>query len=211
MNTSSFFKLITFAVSLVVGLLILVQQRSIQKHHVFQPSRVESIISQVKELEKENTKLRTSLTLKQSTTERSIGKKDGIEIMINDSSKPLLRGENPNLSIIHDEDLLKIVNELKAAGAVAVSLNEQRLRECSAISCAGPTILVNNSRLTPPFIIKAQGNSPTLERAMLLRGGIIDSLKLYGIEVQLQQRSDIVLPPLVIKNRYKLAQIVAEK
>ena len=50
----------------------------------------------------------------------------GLEIVLDDSTKNQKVGENPNLYIVHDEDLLRILNELRAAGAEAISVNEQR-------------------------------------------------------------------------------------
>ena len=47
--------------------------------------------------------------------------------MIEDSLKPVQSGENPNLYVIHDEDILRIVNELRAGGAEAIAINDQRL------------------------------------------------------------------------------------
>ncbi|ETJ29995.1 Division initiation protein, partial [human gut metagenome] len=36
----------------------------------------------------------------------------GVSVLIEDSLKPVQSGENPNLYVIHDEDILRIVNEL---------------------------------------------------------------------------------------------------
>ena len=40
----------------------------------------------------------------------------GVSVLIEDSLKPVQSGENPNLYVIHDEDILRIVNELRAGG-----------------------------------------------------------------------------------------------
>jgi uncharacterized protein YlxW (UPF0749 family) len=83
----------------------------------------------------------------------------GITITIDDSKTKSKAGENPNLYLIHDDDLLKVINELKAAGAEAISINEQRLIATSEIRCAGPTLSVNNIRSAPPYEIKAIGDA----------------------------------------------------
>ena len=51
----------------------------------------------------------------------------GVSVLIEDSLKPVQSGENPNLYVIHDEDILRIVNELRAGGAEAIAINDQRL------------------------------------------------------------------------------------
>ena len=38
----------------------------------------------------------------------------GVIITINDSKIPVKDNENPNLYLIHDEDLLRVLNELRA-------------------------------------------------------------------------------------------------
>jgi uncharacterized protein YlxW (UPF0749 family) len=118
----------------------------------------------------------------------------GVEVQISDSAKALTKGENPNIALVHNEDLLKIVNELRASGAEAISLNEQRLVEASEISCAGPTILVNKTRIAPPFIIRAIGDSETMMAALQLRGGVIEYLQFYGIQVNISKKPNVLIP-----------------
>ena len=69
----------------------------------------------------------------------------GLIVTLTDSTQPLQPGENPNLYTVHDEDILKVVNELRAGGAEAIAVNEQRLIATSEIRCAGPTVLVNTN------------------------------------------------------------------
>ena len=52
---------------------------------------------------------------------------EGVIIKMEDSTRDAKAGENPNLYVIHDDDILRVVNELRAAGAEAISINEQRL------------------------------------------------------------------------------------
>ena len=118
----------------------------------------------------------------------------GITVTIEDSKMPLNKGENPLNSLIHSEDLLKIINELKAAGAEAISINEQRLITNSEISCAGPVIIVNQTRIVPPFEIKAIGDTDTMVSALKMRGGILEYLQFFGISINILSKSKIVVP-----------------
>lgn len=130
----------------------------------------------------------------------------GVEVVITDSAKPLTKGENPNLAIVHNEDLLRVVNELKAAGAEAVSVNDQRLVESSEVTCAGPTILVNQTRLAPPFVIRAIGNAETLFAALGLRGGVVEYLQFYGIQVTITRKLDVLVPMYHGGSAYQFAK-----
>lgn len=105
----------------------------------------------------------------------------GIIVTLNDSKKPMPpmpAGFAPP-NIIHDTDIGLVVNELKAAGAEAISVNDQRLVAVSPVRCAGPTIFVNNTPQTPPYVIKAIGNPKTLYTAIALPGGVTALIKAY--------------------------------
>ena len=128
----------------------------------------------------------------------------GVVLTITDSKTPVKDGENPNLYLIHDEDMLRIVNELRAAGAEAISINDQRLIGTSEIRCSGPTVTVNGKIFAPPFIIKAIGDTKTLHSALTMRGGVVESLKYWGIEVKIQDEDHVIVPAYdgTIKQNY---------
>lgn len=128
----------------------------------------------------------------------------GVVLTITDSKTPVKDGENPNLYLIHDEDMLRIVNELRAAGAEAISINDHRLIGTSEIRCSGPTVTVNGKIFAPPFIIKAIGDTKTLHSALTMRGGVVESLKYWGIEVKIQDESHVTVPAYdgTIKQNY---------
>ena len=120
---------------------------------------------------------------------------EGVIITLHDSDKAAKLGENENAYIIHDDDLLRVVNELRAAGAEAVSINGQRLTALSEIRCAGPTLSVNNVRSSAPFEICAIGDKKTLNNAITMRGGIVDTLAVWKIKVEVETSDEIVIPP----------------
>ena len=53
-------------------------------------------------------------------------KGSGVLVILSDGERDLLEGEDPNNLLVHDIDVLNIVNDLKVAGAEAISLNGQR-------------------------------------------------------------------------------------
>ena len=108
-------------------------------------------------------------------------KGSGVSVLIEDSLKPIQSGENPNLFVIHDEDILRIVNELRAGGAEAIAINDQRLIGTSEIRC--PVLLLQlMESLWGPFVVKAIGDPKTLNSALTMRGGVVDSLKHWGLK-----------------------------
>jgi len=101
----------------------------------------------------------------------------GLTVTMEDSIKTIEGVYDLNTYLVHDEDILKVVNELRSAGAEAISVNEQRIISTSEIRCAGTTIFINGERVGAPFVIKAIGDPALLESAMLMRGGYVDGLK----------------------------------
>ncbi|AGL02966.1 DUF881 domain-containing protein [Desulfoscipio gibsoniae] len=119
----------------------------------------------------------------------------GVEVTLNDSNKVLQPGENPNFYVLHDGDVLRVLNELKAAGAEAISLNGQRIISTTEVRCIGPTILVNkNQRLSPPFIISAIGNPDTLVNSLKMKNGVVDYLQFWGIQVDVKKVDKLIVP-----------------
>lgn len=118
----------------------------------------------------------------------------GLTILMEDSLADFGSGIDLNNYLVHDEDILKVVNELKSAGAEAISVNDQRIISMSEIRCAGTTIFINGERIGAPFTIKAIGDPVVLESAMTMRGGNVDILKEWGIRFTITRESDIVVP-----------------
>lgn len=214
-------------ISALSGLLIVAQIKTQAAYRDDLPSRrVEELVVMLKDAEAENARLHAQVEslragIKQAaepaSTVRLVPSRDlalsgaGIEIEIADSTKPLTKGENPNIAIVHNEDLLKIINELRASGAEAIAINDQRLIEMSEISCAGPTILVNKSRLAPPFVIRAIGDAKTMLAALQLRGGVVEYLQFYGIQVNISKKPDIQVPMYVGGASYNYARPLSSR
>jgi uncharacterized protein YlxW (UPF0749 family) len=98
------------------------------------------------------------------------------------------------LFLVHDEDLLNVVNELVAAGAEAIAINGERRVALTEIRRAGALISVNNRSTGEPFVIQAIGDPENLARSLEVRGGILDALRAWGISVTVRQAQDLVLP-----------------
>lgn len=143
-----------------------------------------------------------------NTALRDAGLKDvrgqGLIVTVEDSVNEAGQDTNLNNYLVHDEDLLNIVNELKSSGAEAISINDQRIVAMSSIRCAGPTILVNDEKLAPPFTIKAIGDASLLESAINMRGSYVDILKGWGIRFTITKENDIFIPKYskTIKGKY---------
>lgn len=90
----------------------------------------------------------------------------GIIVTMEDSDRELEEGEDPNTLVIHDLDVLNILNDLRRAGAEAIAINGQRVTSQTQIMCQGATITVNDVTYGQPFILEAIGNPDTLNAAI---------------------------------------------
>lgn len=90
----------------------------------------------------------------------------GIRIRIGDSLIQSVTNDRIENELIHDMDVLNIINDLKAAGAEAISINGERLVDFTGIQCGGPVVLVNHESVTAPFVISVIGDPEQLYAAI---------------------------------------------
>ena len=215
-------------VCVVLGFMLAVQFKTTQDIRSTIPfQRVEDLSQRLSQTEKERDSLQDEVKkLKESTNKQEALSKDienikmgagvlsmqgpGISIVIDDSKKQSKTGENLNLYLIHDDDILKVINELRAAGAEGISINEQRLIATSEIRCAGPTLSVNNTRYSPPYEIKAIGDSQTLENALKMRGGVVETLQFWGIQITIKTENNVILPAYKSQFRFEHSKPIKE-
>lgn len=107
--------------------------------------------------------------------------------------------------IVHDSYVLMFLNELRAAGAEALSINGERILATSEIRCAGPTISINNTKKAAPFEIKVIGDPDTLENALKMPGGAVDQSAFYGIDVSIKKSNKLMIEKYKGANTYKYA------
>lgn len=117
--------------------------------------------------------------------------------------------EGTNLYVVHQEDLLRIINELRDADAEAISINDERLIATSEIRCAGSTVSVNNRRYSVPYKIKAIGNPENLFGALKMKDGVIDSLNKF-LEIDVSKEQSVNIPAYGGNISYKYAKASAE-
>lgn len=204
-------KVTLIVVSALLGMMLSLQYRSAQETQTqFAGMRMTDMYRQLVQVEHENQELqRQIIELKEGGYEKNVKEEldllryqaglcavegPGIMVTLNDSKQKVKLGDNQNLYIVHDEDLLRVINELRAAGAEAIVINDQRLVSRSEIRCVGPTVTVNGKMFGPPFSIAAIGDPQLLAGALQLRGGVAETLRYWGIELSIQKVNNLHLP-----------------
>ncbi len=97
-------------------------------------------------------------------------------------------------------DLAVLTNEFWAAGAEAVAINDVRITPYSGFSYIGTStatyLTCGDEVLTEPIVLQAVGNAATLERSIVMPGGIADNLEVYQIYLDIQHSEDLHLPAI---------------
>jgi len=119
-------------------------------------------------------------------------KGDGIKIDLADSSASPATTE----TIIHASDLRDLINLLWASGATGISINDQRVSAATSIDCIVNTILINNARLSSPFVIVALGNQNELIKTISDQSNLVDlrRRKNLGVKFDFEPVKDFTLP-----------------
>jgi uncharacterized protein YlxW (UPF0749 family) len=124
--------------------------------------------------------------------------------------------EDPNLDlmerIVHDVDIVVLLNDLKAAGAEAIEVNGQRIINISEVVCAGPLIRVNGFVIPAPFLIRAIGDLDELYDAVNQEGTYAYELKnTYGMEVAIRKVYNLTIPKYRGKYEIEYAHTINEE
>ena len=131
----------------------------------------------------------------------------GVTITVKDSDVEATNLVDSSKYLVHDKDILDIVNELKNAGAEAISINDERIVLTTSIICGGNVININEEKIGSPFVIKAIGLPETL--ANLSRpDGTLARLKERKIKVELQKNNDITIPKYTGVFSFKYAKSI---
>lgn len=111
---------------------------------------------------------------------------EGVVVTLQDTSE----------GIIESDDLVDLINELRYAGAEAISINDQRIIYNSYIVSVGTRyISAGGSRVSSPYTVKAIGNQSYLSSILNLKNsGYVDRYNSSGKKVSVTLDSNIQIP-----------------
>ena len=146
----------------------------------------------------ESSKMQTELKTLNSLIGTIDSEGPGIILTVSDNSNVTSQnvGVFDNISnyLIHDKDLLMLVNELKNAGAEAISINGERIINTTSITCDGNVILINDKKISSPFEIKAIGSPEALLGAINRPGGYLEQqLEAYGLVTSIEKKENLII------------------
>ena len=93
---------------------------------------------------------------------------EGLVVVLTDTPRDaeVPEGIDPNLLVVHQQDIQGFVNALWAGGAEAISLQGQRLTTTTGIKCVGNSVVLQGVPYAPPYRIVAVGDVASLQSAL---------------------------------------------
>lgn len=117
----------------------------------------------------------------------------GLIITVEDGNKSTVKGSIANY-LVHDKDLINIVNLLKYAGAEAISINDERIVNTTAITCAGNIIIINGKKVGTPFVIKSIGLTEKLYGTVKVTNSYLRNMESQGVQVTIEKSENVEVP-----------------
>lgn len=90
------------------------------------------------------------------------------------------------------EDLLELINELRDAGAEAISVNNERIVNMSDIAdVSSRYIVVNSQKISSPYVVKAIGDKTYLKSALTIKNGYYDFKEKNKYKIKIEEKNNI--------------------
>lgn len=135
----------------------------------------------------------------------------GIIIELEDGKleNSILAIDNSSDVLVHNDDLMSLLNELVNAGAEAVEINGQRVVNTSSITCEGNIIKINGEKIGSPFTIKAIGSQALLYGQITREGSYLNLMADRGVNIKdVKQLDNISIQKYSGTISYKYIQAV---
>lgn len=126
----------------------------------------------------------------------------GLTVSLDDAPR-LAPGEvrpgnpQPDDLVVHEQDVLAVINALWAGGADAVTVMGDRIVATSAVRCVGNTLLLHGAVYSPPFVVSAIGDPGRLARALDASRGVQlfrSFVAAYGLGFRTETADDLRMP-----------------
>lgn len=170
---------------------ITIEMEQLQKQKEDLEAKINELESEIKNYETaaaNNDELAKEVVKKLEDTRVLMGSVDveGEGVIVNIIPKNEFFGGGLDGPAIIDTDLIKIVNELNAADAEAISINDIRVTSRTGIRSASNYIIINEERISPykQITIKAIGNKTNLQQVLEFPGVLDTGFEGYDIKYE---------------------------
>jgi uncharacterized protein YlxW (UPF0749 family) len=106
-------------------------------------------------------------------------------------------GIDPDLLVVHQQDIQAVVNALWSGGAEAMTIQGQRVISTTGVKCVGNTVVLHGVPYAPPYAISAIGDAARLHAALASSEPIQiyqQYVQAYGLGYREQEVSKATFP-----------------
>ncbi|WP_288221311.1 DUF881 domain-containing protein [uncultured Clostridium sp.] len=97
--------------------------------------------------------------------------------------------------MLHEDDMALLLNDIRSAGAEAISINDHRILPNTAVKCYWAFIgFDDESRIFAPFYISIIGNPEEMKAILLSEDSVIQGLLLRKIKIEIEEKDEIIIP-----------------
>lgn len=110
---------------------------------------------------------------------------------------PLWQSVTADDVIVHQSDVLAVINALWRGGAKGIQVMDQRIINTSAIQCVGNTLLLHGRVYSPPFTISAVGPVKKMRKALRTDPAVSSYrawARVVGLGYDVKRTKDTTLP-----------------
>lgn len=119
----------------------------------------------------------------------------GVKILLSDGVDTLTEKPKDDtllyVKTLHDNDMMKLINELKLAGAQAIAINGQRVLPNSEILCGWAFLNINGIKTPGPFTVDAIGDKDVLCSVLERNDSYVKALRNRDISVSILKEDEL--------------------
>jgi uncharacterized protein YlxW (UPF0749 family) len=159
-----------------------------------QNARADRLRQQITELQRSLRQLQDSGDRSAAAREQAQQEADALGVLLGTlpATGPgvIVRISDPD-NKLRAEDLLDVVEELRGAGAEAISFGPVRVSTGTAFTDDAGSVAVDGTLLSAPYEVLAIGEAKTLDTALNIPGGAAATLRASGGDLQVSERARV--------------------
>ncbi|MEU8567340.1 DUF881 domain-containing protein [Streptomyces pathocidini] len=205
-------QLIVALLLFVLGLGLAIQVRSTTENSALRGARQEDLVrildeldnrtqrleDEKRRLETQRTELENSSDQAEEARRQTVQKEQQLGVL---AGTVAAEGPGINLTVsnansVQADMLLDAIQELRAAGAEAIQLNDVRVVADTYFSDVDGGVRVDGKRISPPYEFKVIGKPQDLEPALNIPGGVVQTMEKEQATVSIERAEKIVVDAL---------------
>ena len=197
----------------VLGLGLAIQVRSTSEHSVLRGARHEDLVRILSELDDRTERLeeeKRSLERQREELENSSDQAEEARRQTERRERQLgvlagtVAAEGPGITLtisdpagtVKADMLLDAIQELRAAGAEAIQVNQVRVVASTYLTDVAGGVRIDGQRLSSPYRFKVIGDPEDLEPALNIPGGVVQTLQKERATVSVVRAEEVIVDAL---------------